>query len=844
VAEGPFNEAAIVDMIRSGLAEHGHICPVGASEWVRLGDHPAFGAAIDERRGAKSVAPEAAPTQAAEAQFRAQPQPQGHFQSQAPTPQGQFESPFQAPHAQLQAQPAQAAPRHAQFQAQPGSSPSHYSMPADAPAAGFAPMPSWNPSSYTGAPHAGAGEKSKIGLVLAIVGVAVAVLGAAGVAAYVLLFRAPPPLAQFYPESTEVFVEAPNLKAAALGLARVDLFDRARVDEKKVIEDAQASLARAFDLPPADAARVALGVGAVAFGGHDMDNDHGSIAITIAWNDAKAAETLLASSRFSLEGDAGKGGKRYVIKRRELSAEQKAAAGAVESTLSSFSLNAKDPDDQLVWFPAKKLLVLANARGAADVTELVEGTSKNSLARSAVYAAQKKSVGGDAALIGFVDSKLVENANDAKVVEKYFHGTGPIQLAASFEKSGIRLRATGLLSVPADQLASASGMLAPKMPTLSLANKLPKETFAYVAFSTRMKTGKEAREDLYKNLAKESSTAGMQKTLEEGEHALGVDLVTVFDALGEEAVIAAAARDGFKYDPAGKPSFDDLAIIYRQKVRDLAAAKRLTATLKSKMAGGPFKLQASGDDLVIEGDKMMPRGELRFVGGDLVAVVGSRELADRTFAALAGKSTLGDDRAHVAATEPLEAKHLLFWLDLGRVGETALAGMPKLKEQAQAMGVDVGAIRLAGEHRATGAVALNLALKDDKLAYTIDSINLPIATAMIAALAPESTRSHADLDAKLGGSTTTLGRTDRGARTGTTTTTGATIAGAGADLPPLCLAALDRYERCIYKSVPRSTRPKLIKNLRDTMIKTPPQFRVTSCQSILDSATRASPSCK
>ena len=55
--EGPFDEARIVQMIRSGELTQGGVCPVGQNQWWPLQQIPAFAQALAQR-----AAPAPAPT--------------------------------------------------------------------------------------------------------------------------------------------------------------------------------------------------------------------------------------------------------------------------------------------------------------------------------------------------------------------------------------------------------------------------------------------------------------------------------------------------------------------------------------------------------------------------------------------------------------------------------------------------------------------------------------------------------------------------------------------------------------------------------------------------------------
>lgn len=870
--EGPFNEAVVIDMIRSRLLDDGHVCPVGGNEWIRVAQHAPFAEAL-RARDAQPVAPAApvaapAPSPAPAPVVDASNAPTVVAPASARSPFAPAMSPTPAPVAPQSMGPQSMGPMPVASQnfgpqsmgPMPAAMrPSMHSMP---PGPGsYMPSPSLAPQSYF-VPQPQAKSSSKAGVIVGVLGALFVIVGGGAFAAWFFFFRAPASLAEVFPDTTEAYAEIRGLKTLHHQMADVEVVDPSRIEDKKPLVELQTAITQSFNLGTVDALRVALGIHSVAVGAHDLSRDKASVAVVIGWDDKGAAEALLASDRFVLEGDVGKGGKRYSLKRRELSPEKASTIGNAEKLLSELQLDAKNKDDQLVWFPAKKILVLANERGIGDVTDVVEG-GKKSLKEAPLYVAQKARRENGAALVGFVDTGLIKNVDAAKAFQKYFVDTGAVAISSSLEKGGLRTTISGVLSGTEDNRLSAFD----DSKTLSLPAKLPKETFGYVAFSSKTALkGKAARDEFMKELAAKPEAAAAQKSIEEGEQMLGVDLATLFDALGDEGVFATEAKDGFKYDGGAMPSFDDLAVVYAQRVNDPAAAKRLVSTLRTKFGSG-LKIQANGDDFVVDGEKPMPRAEVRFLDGMLVGVVGSRDLADRTFASLSGKggATLAQDHAHAIAVEPLQARHFLLWIDAGRVGDTVLASMPSLKDEATKNGVDLGMVRLTGEHRATAALAMNFAKKDGKVAYTIDSMNVALATPLLAAFGKHGlVAAKEEPIAPSLGSAGSLGALSGSSKLGSTPSGGsfgalgaktapktdlafkadAKPANTGDDLPPVCAAALDRYDRCVYKQVPASSRPKLIKSLRDTITRQDPKWRATTCQSLIDAADRSNPACK
>ncbi|HEU5076110.1 MAG TPA: GYF domain-containing protein, partial [Polyangiaceae bacterium] len=277
--EGPFSEQQLVEMIRSGQLREGWIAAHGQNQWAALTSVPAFAQALAAPAG---YGPPPGPTQTS-----------APMQAHGTSPQAYASSP-QAPQAYGSSQQAYGTPAY-------GSAP-QYGAYADpratepAVAAAHAQAPAPGSRKPTG---------SKMPLIIGA-GAALLVLIVGGAwAAYAFLFKVDGPrVAALLPQSTEAYLEVPNVRAAALAIGKARYLKADPSKDDAWAKDQAAVVARSFSIDETTAVAVALaqrsfGAGVSGF----QDRPRG--AFVLQFDATSPVEKLLASPRFKQEGAFG-----------------------------------------------------------------------------------------------------------------------------------------------------------------------------------------------------------------------------------------------------------------------------------------------------------------------------------------------------------------------------------------------------------------------------------------------------------------------------------------------------------------------------------------------------------
>jgi hypothetical protein len=757
-SEGPLAESRIVDLIRNENLRDGHICVVGENEWQPLQSHRAFADALNPAASATNIgnaatafhdavpgtlahaptafgavtnAPFAVPSVAGNTQLA-----QGYGPPQTAVGYGtptQAQGYGAAHQAQGYSGPGQAqgygAPPQAQGYGGPGQA-QGYGAPPQAQGYG-APQQAQAYPQGVPATQLSAATKRKfpLGLALGGGGALGALVIGGGALGYFLMRSPAPALAKALPAKTQIYVEVTGVKQTVLALKKIDFIDGNKYDDKKAMDEAQTSLANAFALPKDASAKIALGLGGLAVGAWDVENKPEAVLL-ISWDSSAAAELLLTSKRFTAAGTVGDG-TAYTLARREITGDDLRKLPEVEKLLSKLETKA---DDKLAWFPKSKIIALGNEAGVLEVSRVLAGTSV-SLAKSDLYAAAKKQFNSGAQMVGFVDP-MVAKKSTRDIFDKLIGAGNPMTLSANAEGPGIRIKYT--MELAGTEVTKQKTLAFPEVSSLSLGKTLPKETFALAQFATKPgKRGKEGRDELLALVARNlpEGSGRLSRQIEEGEKQVGVEIGDVLNMLGDEAVIGLLARDGYRLERNASPNWKDFAVVYGQKLEDEAAAKRVVATLKGQ-AARMVKITSDGDDFVGEPEREgrdIPRVAVRYIKKELVVVLGARDLADKAFAAAAGKDSLADDKSYRAATDATEGRNQLFWVDTGRIAQTMLDANSKLKEAATKAGLPVDAFVLLGSKRMTSTLGITMKRDGERVLVTADSINLPFASGIAGA---------------------------------------------------------------------------------------------------------------
>jgi len=530
-------------------------------------------------------------------------------------------------------------------------------------------------------------------------------------------------LAGSVPQNTDVYVEVPSVPKLLSVFSAPLLVDKGVFDPAKILGEVTGAAGRAFGVSGAEAEAVWSGVESLAIAARGIP-DAPEPALLIAFNDRGAVNKLLASERFK-QGDAiGQSGKRYELEASPVPSGESENAHPVDAPL----LEAQTISGaiELAWFEARGLVVLAPPDMLAAIAEVVDGAD-DSLESSKSYQQAKDDFASDGMLFVFADGGLVTriaSVADSDLGRGFFDEPGPITLTARVIDGGLRVTLTGGLR--GDKI---SHLDAPTAAPITLPNKLTDATLSYLAFSTKSELSGQQFEDLLvEQVGKhEPAAAGEMKTaLDAMEQELGFRLATVFEAIGDEAVVATAATTEIDFE---KLSIGDgVTSIYLQHIGNRQAAQRIVDAARKalgKAMGQMYRVELSASGWsATPSDSSLPDVHVEFVDDVLFVGAGSSESIAQSLAALRdGVGVLRDDKAHAKARKTVPSgAHLYGWIDLDAFAGPILDLLPSELELSKTqLGLD----------GISTALALGVDKQGEVWRYRLDTLNIfPIVGAL------------------------------------------------------------------------------------------------------------------
>ncbi len=584
------------------------------------------------------------------------------------------------------------------------------------------------------------GSGAAIALILMLVLVLIA-SGMAAIAYFVLGSKPTPHLARYVPKSATVYVEMPSFKRSILSAATMKPLDSSRVDDKLMVQDLDTAFARAFTLTQPEAHTLVAALDSAAFVARDTNNA-GKAAVIVSISNGSAVDKLLHSTRFSEVGPFVGGGMRYTLLAKS-PFDISPNAGPVEVGLSQMDTGHGSHTTDLVWFAKKNLLVYGDDQIVTDMGSVIDG-SADSLEKNAVYIAAKKTFEGGADVAFFFDTHDLDDARDPKsrkALDGYLRNRDPLTGAIKLVKAGVMMDAHGTLSgtslPPADLTPPAGKLVFP--------HKLPADTVAYMAMSTKTKlNGAAMRAYLVKSAEDSDPSAGreLRSNLDEMERAIGFKLDDVVDMVGDETAIAITMDPGFKLDTTNgvADELSSFGLVYALSVKDDAKAKTILSKLRAQLetpdAASMVKVRTI-DATTWEADPQtaatfpLPNLTVKYDGKQIVAVIASPALTTRAFDALgSNKATLATNAAHELAFGSLpQDANFYMWLDTGRITSVLMDGASRARKAPRRTLLPMDAVRLTGNDHVTSALAIRATPKAGTWTLDIDSLNLP-ATAL------------------------------------------------------------------------------------------------------------------
>jgi hypothetical protein len=434
------------------------------------------------------------------------------------------------------------------------------------------------------------------------------------------------------------------------------------------------------DVPLAE--RLVATVASVHVGGR-MDGSDFGVAVSLVFSDAQPIRDALAAGAL-VDADAyGARGRRLRVKGE-----------------------AREPKDQrLVWFEGSKLLVAGSESIVKGVSAVVEGRAP------ALSEAQRGAVasGDGPRASGFVAPALLNLLAEGKV-----SFPAPLTLAYTPWEGGVR----GAYRVAIAAAGGKANLPVPPPQALALAKRLPAETAAYVALSTKVPG------DAAQAVAALEAIQGRDVLVLDTVlfNQAGVHLADLLGSLGAEGVMGGVLRPGVTKEADLEKSS---AFVLLLQVADPGPLQAVLEMARDKLSADKkvkVHVEGAGFSADLPKDGAAPFVRVKLDGGLLFVGAGPRDLVDRAASAAAtGKGTLGDDAAHARAVSALPAaSEVRLWLDVGRLVEIAAATAPP----AERASLDFLRTLSRGPGRTTSALAFTAVPESDRLRLEVDEVNV------------------------------------------------------------------------------------------------------------------------
>jgi hypothetical protein len=356
-------------------------------------------------------------------------------------------------------------------------------------------------------------------------------------------------------------------------------------------------------------------------------------------------------------------------------------------------------------------------------------SSGESVQQNPAFQAATKELGSNSRVTAFVDPALFASIADPKLkelVERYFKPVGPITGSLQIKPAGLVTSFTG--HVQGSKLPHA----AEPPVALNLGERLPNETFAYVALSTSSQlTGVETEKLLIDQLSAVDPNARsrVEQGLRQMEQVLGVSASKLLDNAVGQSVLGLSAPVGTTIDTVGigPQAVSHFNLTWVVELKDATEYKKLATQLKQKILPGVREVIVKDDGA---GFSLAPRLplpvslRLRFIDKYLFLTAGGDTLCDRAESAFSkGERTLKDDLAHKTSLATLPGKaHLLLWVDSGRLADT-LQKTPLLSGQLAQSGMALDKLHLTGPDRVVSALAVSGEVANDVWTFRLDALN-------------------------------------------------------------------------------------------------------------------------
>ena len=587
-------------------------------------------------------------------------------------------------------------------------------------------------------------SRSKKTVTFVVAVFAVLLVSALALGFHFLVRRPESRLAAFTPRDAQLYVEISDPRWFLAQAMSIDGIDPKELEPKAELEKLAEAIADAFGLSAADARSLLENVESVAWAARGLEPigaRRGSAfeqIVIVRFASEASLESLLRSDRFersdalfeaheyrvtpTLEDKAGSDLDYAQLLTNQLAALETTPPAGAKLTRGGAARTS------VVALRKERLLVVGTREMALDVAR-VAARDKSALADSQRF--QTAAFERGAGLLGYVDPET-----SLGVRADFFDQTGPWYASAQWKPQG--LLATAHLELKGDAVYEGAALL--ETSELTLADRLPEDTLAYVALSCQPDAPpKEAAREILRTVdaLDPQLSRAFHQLLAELEREYDGTLTALLEALGAELVVGFIPDSGFDprtwTDPARL--LEQGAIAALIEVRDPSTAEDWLRDLRAL-----FERKTEGKYLV-EGERGGFTAEPLKSGEGLPDLAVSLE--DRTHIVIAigrrsavqsisttlrgGRDTLKKDEAHRRARLALPKRlNALLWLDSGRLADALLKQPPARRKAIEALALPLDAVRLEGDRRFTSALGLVVAEHDGGVALEWTTLNAPV----------------------------------------------------------------------------------------------------------------------
>ena len=553
--------------------------------------------------------------------------------------------------------------------------------------------------------------------VLCIFGLGIA---AVAIGSYVMFSNGAMPIRAAVPTDTELLVEAQSVRELVSDFEKLRVVDPEKIIGKDPFAQTATALTEALAVPSVRSKELVLALTGAGFAARKLETEpeHG---VFLSFTNGGAVNALLALPRFKYRGLVAKNGRKYT-----LSAATKpppADANALERAL--FALSVDGQSATLVWFETSKILFWGSPSFAEPVARVlsldVPGLEQSTPFRVAQPAPKNKP--NISAYLAA--SKLIR---DPRIVRWLPDDANHLQAfagALTLVPEGV---ATHLLAH-----VDVGGQYTPTTP-LELAQRLPAETLAYLAFTLNAGDTGAAREQmLLDRIARTDARVGahINSAVDQLEAQFGFKLADFLGAFGDRAALSLVAPEDYSLalgDPRQLAQGIALEQIFAVKDEAVLRATLKAALTQVTRVPGLVTLKEEADGFTLTTVDGSLTAEARFADGlGLVAFGGVAPVARAVRAFTKKENTLDAQAAYHAARAATSPPTVLdVWLDAGRV--LALTqNNPLLALQPGEPSFDLlGALRTAGPDRVTASFGVSRQPGSSGLDYRVEGLNLPL----------------------------------------------------------------------------------------------------------------------